>query len=123
MSGEFFNKIATKNNRRILRKNSTPHEKILWAQLRNNQLGKKFKRQYGIGPYIADFYCSECRLVIEIDGGQHFSEKNASHDKLRTAFLEQQNCTVIRFTNANINTNLEGVLLLINTKLDQGGLN
>ena len=73
--------------RRELRNNLTPAEALLWTNLKNSNLeGKKFRRQHGIGPYIADFYCPECRVIIELDGAGHYDVLAQERDALRTAF-------------------------------------
>ena len=86
---------------------------LLWLQLKNSQLGFKFRRQHGIGRYIADFYCVAKKLVIELDGSQHYEPVEMEYDKQRTEFFREQGCEVVRFSNAEINTNLEGVLIKI----------
>ncbi len=92
-----------------LRTNSTDAEKRLWQALRNRQLaGYKFRRQFSIPPYIADFVCLEQRLVIELDGGQHADA--ITYDATRTVFLEQQGFRVLRFWNNDVLGNAEGVL-------------
>jgi very-short-patch-repair endonuclease len=111
MSKQIHNNTKKKQVRRKLREESTPQERILWSRLRNRNLGVKFKRQYSIGPYIVDFFCSEKRLVVEIDGSQHL--ENKEYDDERTRFLKEQGCTVIRFWNNEINTNIEGVCMKI----------
>ncbi len=98
------------NRRKELRNNATPHEALLWQKLKHFQLGFKFRRQHSIGGYIVDFYCPEKRFVIEIDGAQHFEKKNADYDRIRTEFLNGLDIRVLRFDNAQINTNMEGVL-------------
>jgi very-short-patch-repair endonuclease len=92
---------------RKLRKNPTEAEKKLWALIRADQLGVRFRRQYPVGPYVVDFYCSSARLIIEADGGQH--NENSS-DMIRTAFLEGQGYRVLRFWNHDVLNNPEGVL-------------
>lgn len=88
----------------------TDAEHALWAQLRGRRLGDfKFKRQWSLGPYVADFCCWEASLVVEVDGGQHGEEEDAA----RTKWLESQGYRVIRFWNNEVLTNLEGVLLAI----------
>lgn len=95
---------------RELRKNHTPQEKKLWNILRNHQFyGLKFRRQYPIGKYIADFVCKEEKIIIEVDGGQHNFEKNILNDNERTQYLESKGYKVIRFWNNDIDENLEGV--------------
>lgn len=114
-----FNHTQTKTNRRILRKEPTPQEVLLWSRLRMNQLGVKFRRQHGIGPYIVDFFYVEKRIVDEVDGSQHYEDDALVHDAERTKFLESQGCIVLRFTNAEINTNIAGVLVAIADTIDQ----
>lgn len=103
--------------RKELRNNSTPQEILLWLKLKNSQLGFKFRRQHSIGGYIADFYCPVKRLVIEIDGFQHFEKENEEYDKIRSNYFEGLDIKVLRFTNAEINTNMNGVLLKIVNEL------
>ena len=94
---------------RELRKNSTDAEARLWFRLRDRQLlGLKFRRQHRIGPYFADFYCDEGRLVVEVDGGQHTDAAEA--DARRTAYLESEDLLVLRFWNNDVLGNTEGVL-------------
>jgi very-short-patch-repair endonuclease len=86
-----------------LRKEMTVAEKILWEELRNKKvLGLKFRRQHAIHKYIADFYCLEKRLVIEVDGGIHLKPEVAEHDTNRDAELDSVDIHVIRFTNDQI---------------------
>ena len=97
-----------KENARELRKNMTPQEKHLWYDfLKNYPI--KFYRQRVIDNYIADFYCSKAKLVIELDGSQHYTEKGLNHDRIRTQILEKYGLTVIRFTNEQINTHFAEV--------------
>jgi very-short-patch-repair endonuclease len=95
---------------RRLRRDATEAEKKLWAHVRNRQMGGfKFRRQWPIGPYIADFICFEAKLIIELDGGQHTPES----DVARTAYLKAQGWTLLRFWNNDVLTNMEGVLRTI----------
>ena len=71
-------------------------------------MGLKFRRQCPVGPFIADFYCDECRLVIELDGGQHTDQ--AAADQRRTRYLENRAIMVLRFWNNDALTNMDGVL-------------
>jgi very-short-patch-repair endonuclease len=87
--------------RKELRKTSTPEEKILWSKLRGKNFGYRFRRQHSIGHFIADFYCAEKRLVIELDGSQHLN--NVDYDKERTDYFESLNIRVIRFWNEEVN--------------------
>jgi len=70
----------------------------------------KFKRQEPIGPYFVDFVCHLKKLIIELDGGHHGEEDQIKYDQIRTEFLERQGYKVIRFWNAEVFTNIEGVL-------------
>ena len=91
---------------RELRRDSTEAEWKLWQVLRSRQLGGlKFRKQVEIDGYIVDFLCAERRLIIEVDGGQHTPERDAQ----RTAFLESQGFTLIRFWNNDVLENLDGV--------------
>lgn len=99
----------TTSSARFLRHNATDVEQKLWARLRNNQLGHRFRRQHAFPPYIVDFYCPNAGLVIELDGGQHTPEKDAD----RTAFLEQRSLVILRFWNHDVNENIDGVLDII----------
>lgn len=105
------------NRRRELRNNTTPQEVTLWSKLKNSQFGVKFRRQHGIGNYVADFYCPAKKLVIEIDGSQHFKEESKIYDKTRTQFIQAAGMKVLRFTNAEINTNIEGVIMKIQSEI------
>jgi len=97
------------NKARVLRKNQTDVERLLWKHLRNRQLyGYKFRRQLPIEPFIADFACLELKLVIELDGGQHANQIN--YDNQRSLLLEQRGFKVIRFWNNEVIENTAGVL-------------
>ena len=82
----------------------------MWNKLRNNQLGTKFKRQYSIGPYIVDFYSSDQKLVIELDGGQHQRLEEREYDDYRSRYFQSLGQTVIRIKNSELDTDLTGVL-------------
>lgn len=73
-------------------------------------LGKKFRRQHPVEEYIVDFYCYECKLVIEIDGGYHLDEEQAKYDENRTAFLKEQGLNVLRFTNRQVLAEIDVVI-------------
>ena len=105
----------SEEKRKILRKNLTPQEKILWSRLRRRGLKFKFKRQHSVGSFVLDFYCSTAKLAIEIDGAQHLD--NLEYDNERTLFLNSLGITVLRFWNSEINTNIEGVMNRISTSL------
>lgn len=97
--------------RRELRKGATPQERILWSRLKNNASGFKFRRQHSFGKYIADFYCREKKLIIEIDGSQHMEQE--FYDEERTKYFESLGLRVLRFWNNEININIDGVILKI----------
>jgi very-short-patch-repair endonuclease len=97
-----------------LRKTPTSAEQILWAHLRNRNLcGLKFRRQHPIGPYIADFYCAQHRLIVELDDGVHASQ--AEQDRQRTEQLAAYGYRVLRFSNLAVEHDLEVVLGKITT--------
>ncbi|MFN8460059.1 MAG: endonuclease domain-containing protein [Anaerolineae bacterium] len=96
---------------RELRQPLTPAEQKLWQRLRGKQLyGIKFRRQHPIFRFILDFFCYEHRLVIEIDGDSHSQPDQILYDQARTEWLQQRGLRVIRFTNREVETNLEEVL-------------
>ena len=97
---------------RALRRNMTEPERRLWRKLRSRQLfGLKFKRQIPIGPYIVDFLCEECGIVVEVDGETHASQ--VSYDRCRDRYLNRAGFYVLRVGNADVMENWEGVLLRI----------
>ena len=91
-----------------LRKNMTPEEKKLWYQFLK-RLPMTVNRQKNVGNYIVDFFISSKRIVIEIDGMQHGTEKNSLSDKQRDMELTALGITVLRYRNTDINTNFIGV--------------
>ncbi len=96
---------------RILRDNMTSAEMRLWEYLKNKQLeGFKFRRQHPIHLFIADFYCHELKLIIELDGGYHNEEDQILKDKERTELLKFQDVSIIRFKNEEIENDIEKVL-------------
>jgi very-short-patch-repair endonuclease len=94
-----------------LRRPMTPHEAKLWQRLRGKQFHAiKFRRQHPIYRFILDFFCYQHQLVIEIDGDSHAAPDQQLYDQARTEWLEQRGLRVIRFTNRDIDANIEGVL-------------
>jgi very-short-patch-repair endonuclease len=85
-----------------LRSNLTEAERCLWKRLRLKHLGYAFYRQKPIGDYIVDFYCPKARLVVEVDGGQHFNEDNARNDKIRDEYMLSLGLTILRFSNSEV---------------------
>ena len=93
---------------KALRKTMTPWERKLWyGFLRDYPV--RFQRQKAIGNYIADFYCAKARLVIELDGGGHYTTEQMQRDAVRTKALESMNLTVLRICNLDIDHNFSGV--------------
>ena len=91
-----------------LRKNMTPWERKLWYDfLRTYPV--RFQRQKAIGDYIVDFYCAKARIIVEIDGGGHYTEDQIKKDEIRTKELESMNLTVVRICNLDIDCNFNGV--------------
>jgi very-short-patch-repair endonuclease len=106
-------KVSSKlrSNARALRKDSTDAERILWSALRDHRLnGAGFRRQVPIENYVADFVCHAARLVVELDGGQHFSNQAEQADARRSAVIEAKGFHVLRFSNYDVMTNRAGVL-------------
>jgi very-short-patch-repair endonuclease len=98
-----------KDRARRLRREQTDAERKLWGHLRARRLANaKFRRQHAIGRYVADFCCPECRLIVELDGGQHAVRVVA--DQGRTAFLTERGYRVLRFWDNEVMTSLEAVL-------------
>ena len=96
---------------RRLRKEATDAERTLWQGLRGKRLaGLKFRRQHVVGRYILDFYCRECRLAVELDGGQHKEAAQRQYDEARTAFLESRGVAVLRYSNLEALRETEAVL-------------
>ncbi len=111
-----FNYSGMKEKRRYIRRKLTKSELILWSEIRNNKLGTKFKRQYSIGPYIADFFSSEQKLVIELDGGYHKNNDQKKYDDYRTIYFKSLGLKVIRFWNSDLR-NMSNVTKIIKASL------
>jgi very-short-patch-repair endonuclease len=109
------NSLQQKELRKLLRSNQTEVEKILWSKLRGKQTGYKWKRQVSIGPYVADFYCYEKHLVIELDGSQHL--ENKEYDNERSEYFKMLGIKTIRFWNNEVTKNIGGVMLAIENEL------
>lgn len=103
---------AAKRNAPKLRGSLTDPEKRLWMLLRKRlpQEGTHFRRQVALGPYVADFACLGAKLVVELDGDQHGTDTALRYDAGRTAWLEENGFTVLRFTNRQIMTEAEMVI-------------
>ena len=91
-----------------LRKNQTKEEKHLWYDFLR-QYPVRFNRQKVLGPYIVDFYCASAKLVIELDGSQHYSEEGADDDKIRDRYLARLGIKVVRYSNLEITREFDAV--------------
>lgn len=101
-----------------LRSNMTKEEKHLWYDyLKNYKV--RFSRQKILGKYVADFYCAKANLVIELDGSQHYQEKELDYDKARTEYLSKFNMKVVRIPNNEVNKNFDGVCRYIDMTVQQ----
>ncbi|MBQ9523692.1 MAG: endonuclease domain-containing protein [Bacteroidaceae bacterium] len=101
------------------RRNQTEAESFLWRQLKGKALGVGFKRQLIILNFIADFACLEKSLIIEVDGGYHFRDKQMEWDAYRTEELEKMGFKVLRFRNENIISEIDQVLKTIQENIDE----
>lgn len=89
----------------------TEAESFLWQRIRRKQLkGRQFYRQKNIGDYIVDFYCPSAKLIVELDGGQHYTEEGMNRDQIRDKYLENFGFSVLRFSDREVFKNIEGVL-------------
>jgi very-short-patch-repair endonuclease len=96
---------------RELRMHMTDAEKILWMKLRRKQLkGYQFYRQKIVGEYIVDFYCPGARLIVEVDGGQHYGPEERAKDRVRDEYLREQGLEVLRFSDREVLVERESVL-------------
>ena len=92
-------------------------EQVLWEELKRNQTGHRFLRQYIIGDYIVDFLCKDDGLIIEVDGGYHAEKDQREDDAIRTQILENMGFCVMRFTNEEVLYNTENTIQEIENKL------
>jgi very-short-patch-repair endonuclease len=101
-----------------LRRGMTVAEEFLWSKIRGKQIkGCWFYRQKPVGEYIADFYCPKAKLVVEVDGSQHFSNETVEYDKVRDKYMTGMGLRVLRFTNKQVLTNMEAVLERIKSEI------
>ena len=112
-----------KNNKllnvaKILRRNMTRQERHLWYDFLRYYPVKIYKQRI-IDNFIADFYCHKARLVIEVDGTQHYMPKGREYDNARTEILEKYGLCVLRFSNRDVNENFEGVCLVIDKTIKE----
>ncbi|MCX6713266.1 MAG: endonuclease domain-containing protein [Candidatus Vogelbacteria bacterium] len=116
-----FNQKKEASKRKLLRNSMPTAEVILWSKLKNRQVkGYKFRRQYGVGKFVIDFFCPTANLAIELDGESHFESQQAEdHDQTRQKFIESCGIRFLRFINNDIYRNLDGVLKTIWETLNQ----
>ena len=103
---------------RELRRNMTPQERHLWYDFLRDYEVKTYKQRI-INNYIADFYCHAARLVIELDGSQHYTPEGRSYDEARTDIIERYGIEVIRFANPDVDDNFYGVCYVIDKKIKE----
>ena len=101
-----------------LRKNMTKEEKHLWYDFLR-KYPERFIRQKVIDNYIVDFYCHKARLIVELDGSQHYEEKGMLSDRIRTEHLEKRDLYVIRIPNNEVNKNFDGVCQYIDNTVKE----
>ena len=98
-----YNKQSEKQNRRLLRKNQTQAEELVWMYLRKRQMkNQKFRRQYSIDKYVIDFYCPQLKLAVEIDGDVHDIPEQKEHDIDRQNYLEKFGIKFLRIRNEEL---------------------
>jgi very-short-patch-repair endonuclease len=103
---------------RLQRHTANSYEQCMWSILRNRQReGMKFRRQQPLGPYTADFVCAEARLVVEIDGADHFTEKGKRHDANRDRWMKEQGIRVLRFTGKQVDLDSQAACEAIDAAL------
>jgi very-short-patch-repair endonuclease len=114
MGTKLNNITYLKETRKYLRRKMTEPELVLWEVLKDKKLcGRKFRRQHSIGYYIADFYCTSEKLIIELDGQHHYTREGIEKDTERDAHLEEMNIKVLRFENKDVLEHLTQVLKII----------
>ena len=118
MKSEFYTgyNAELKDRSRQLRKNMTRQERRLWYDFLRNYLVKIY-RQRSVDHFIADFYCSRAHLVIEVDGGGHYTSDGAKREAERSAVLQNYNLSVIRVSNADVDRNFPGVCEFIDRRI------
>ncbi len=106
---------------RQLRENMTDAERKLWAKIRRKQVeGYQFYRQKPVGDYVVDFFCPRAKLVIEVDGRQHLSDEMAEYDRIRDEYMSSLGLRVLRFTNTDVLTHIDGVIKSIEGEIPLG---
>ena len=109
----YYNK-KLKNTARTLRKNMTDAERLLWSRIRRKQIeGYQFYRQKTIADYIVDFYCPAVKLIIEVDGSQHYEEKGMIKDRIRDEYMSRLGFKVLRIPTTDVLESVDDVVDLI----------
>lgn len=103
---------------KALRKNTTPQENRLWFQFLR-EYSPWFQRQKAIGGYIVDFYCHHAKLVVELDGSQHYMPQEMEYDEKRSACLEEYGLKILRFSNEDVNRRFQSVCQAIHQEVCQ----
>ena len=122
MMSNYFLKYpkSTLSKARKLRRNMTEAERKLWRLLSGNRLGVHFRRQVPLGPYVLDFLCLPARLVVELDGSQHYDKIGLAFDSKREAHLRAKGLKVLRFNNTEFFSNPNGVMQSIYKHIQKG---
>ena len=116
--GTMFNRSIQTRFRRQLRTHGTLAEITLWPQLKGRQiLGYKFRRQYGVGCYVVDFYCPALRLAIEVDGASHEGEVAKARDRKRQAEIEDHGIHMLRLTDDDVLGDIERAVMAIEAEV------
>ncbi len=103
---------------RTLRTNMTDAERLIWSKIRRKQIGDlQFYRQKNIGHYVVDFYCPKEKLIVEIDGGQHYERNGMKEDQERDRYLHNLGFAVLRFSDIDVLKNIDGVVEKIHEHL------
>ena len=106
---------------RKLRTDMTDAEHKLWRRIRNNQLGVRFRRQTVFDHYILDFYSVQSKLVIEVDGGQHYTDEGRANDNIRDAYLKKHGIDVLRFSDIEVLKSTDDVIDTVLHKIKEKG--
>lgn len=117
MMSHIYRNFKLRDVSRTLRRNLTKQEKHLWYDYMAENPVRWYKQRI-IDNFVVDFYCSKAKLVVELDGSQHYTEQGEAYDKERTAILESYGIKVIRFSNYDIDSNFEGVCLEIDREVN-----
>lgn len=108
---KIYNKKSQTPRRKLLRRNLSKAEVMLWLQLKNKKInGHKFRRQYSVGRYVIDFYCPVLKLAIEIDGGYHLAEGAPEYDQIRQRYIESYGIKFLRFSDKEVINDLPKIL-------------